>query len=80
MPLNGLKAFYLLFRVHLLLFPMTDIFLIKLQNRTIEIENCKLRSYKGNYSDFLIKRKQSRKRLKISMNRILKEIERLREL
>lgn len=52
-------------------------FLDKITNRTIEIENCKLRSYKGNYSDFLIKKKAEQKAIEDRYEQDLKEIERL---
>ena len=52
-------------------------FLDKITNRTIEIENCKLRSYKGNYSDFLIKKKAEQKAIEDKYEQDLKEIERL---
>ncbi len=52
-------------------------FLDKITNRTIEIENCKLRSYKGNYTDFLIKKKAEQKAIEDKYEQDLKEIERL---
>lgn len=52
-------------------------FLDKITNRTIEIENCKLRSYKGNYSEFLIKKKAEQKAIEDKYEQDLKEIERL---
>ena len=52
-------------------------FLDKITNRTIEIENCKLRSYKGNYSEFLIKKEAEQKAIEDKYEQDLKEIERL---
>lgn len=52
-------------------------FLDKITNRTIEIENCKLRSYKGNYSEFLVKKEAEQKAVEEKYEQDLKEIERL---
>ena len=52
-------------------------FLDKITNRTIEIENCKLRSYKGNYSEFLVKKEAEQKAIEEKYEQDLKEIERL---
>lgn len=52
-------------------------FLDKITDKTIEIENCKLRSYKGNYSEFLVKKEAEQKAIEEKYEQDLKEIERL---
>jgi len=52
-------------------------FLDKITNKTIELENKKLRSYKGNYSQFLVKKEAEQKAIAEKYENDLKEIERL---
>lgn len=52
-------------------------FLDKITNKTIELENKKLRSYKGNYSEFLVKKEAEQKAITEKYENDLKEIERL---
>lgn len=52
-------------------------FLDKITNKTIELENNKLRSYKGNYSEFLVKKEAEQKAIREKYENDIKEIERL---
>ena len=52
-------------------------FLDKVTDKTIEIECKKLRSYKGNYSEFLVKKEAEQKAITDKYENDLKEIERL---
>ncbi len=52
-------------------------FLDKITDKTIELENGRLRSYKGNYSEFLVKKEAEQKAIEEKYNLDLKEIERL---
>ncbi|MCM1115232.1 MAG: ATP-binding cassette domain-containing protein [Clostridium sp.] len=52
-------------------------FLDKITNKTIELENKKIRSYKGNYSTFLIKKEAEQKAIEDKYNNDIAEIERL---
>ncbi len=52
-------------------------FLDKVTDKTIEIENNKLRSYKGNYSEFLVKKEAEQKAIEEKYELDLMEIERL---
>ena len=52
-------------------------FLDKVTDKTIEIENNKLRSYKGNYSEFHVKKEAEQKAIEEKYELDLKEIERL---
>lgn len=52
-------------------------FLDKITNKTIELENKKLRSYKGNYSEFLVKKEAEQKAIAEKYENDMKEIERL---
>lgn len=52
-------------------------FLDKVTNKTIELENKKIRSYIGNYSTFLVKKKAEQKAIEDKYNNDIKEIERL---
>lgn len=52
-------------------------FLDKVTNKTIEIENRRLRSYKGNYSEFLVKKEAEQKAISEKYENDMKEIERL---
>ncbi len=52
-------------------------FLDKITDKTIELENKKIRSYKGNYSTFLIKKEAEQKAVEDKYENDIKEIERL---
>lgn len=52
-------------------------FLDKITNRTMELDGAKLRSYKGNYSEFLVKKEAEQKAIADKYENDLKEIERL---
>lgn len=52
-------------------------FLDKITDKTIELENQKIRSYKGNYSEFLVKKEAEQKAIADKYENDMKEIERL---
>lgn len=52
-------------------------FLDKITNKTVELENRKVRSYKGNYSEFLVKKKAEQKAIEDKYDNDMREIERL---
>lgn len=52
-------------------------FLDKITDKTVELENKKVRCYKGNYSEFLIKKKAEQKAIEDKYDSDMKEIERL---
>ena len=52
-------------------------FLDKITDKTIELENKKIRSYKGNYSEFLVKKEAEQKAVAEKYENDIKEIERL---
>ena len=52
-------------------------FLDKITNKTVELENRKVRCYKGNYSEFLIKKKAEQKAVEDKYDCDMREIERL---
>lgn len=52
-------------------------FLDRVTDKTIELENKKIRSYKGNYSEFLVKKEAEQKAIEEKYNNDIKEIERL---
>ena len=52
-------------------------FLDRVTNKTIELENKKMRSYKGNYSEFLVKKAAEQKAIEEKYENDMKEIERL---
>lgn len=52
-------------------------FLDKITDKTVELENRKVRCYKGNYSEFLIKKKAEQKAIEDKYECDIKEIERL---
>ncbi len=52
-------------------------FLDKVTNKTIEIENKKMRFYKGSYSEFLVKKEAEQKAIEEKYENDLKEIQRL---
>jgi ATP-binding cassette subfamily F protein 3 len=57
-----------------------DISLIKITDKTIELENGKIRSYKGNYSEFLKKKQAEQKAIEEKYENDMREIERLEEM
>ena len=52
-------------------------FLDKITDKTVELENRKVRCYKGNYSEFLVKKKAEQKAIEDKYECDIKEIERL---
>ena len=52
-------------------------FLDKITDKTVELENEKVRCYKGNYSEFLVKKKAEQKAIEDKYECDIKEIERL---
>ncbi|MGN1124190.1 MAG: ribosomal protection-like ABC-F family protein [Eubacterium sp.] len=52
-------------------------FLDRVTDKTIELENKRLRCYKGNYSDFLVKKQAEQKAIEEKYENDIKEIERL---
>lgn len=52
-------------------------FLDKITNKTVELENKKIRCYKGNYSEFLVKKEAEQKAIAEKYENDRKEIERL---
>ncbi len=52
-------------------------FLDRVTDKTIELENKKIRSYKGNYSEFLVKKAAEQKAIEEKYENDMKEIERL---
>lgn len=52
-------------------------FLDKITDKTVELENKKVRCYKGNYSEFLLKKKAEQKAIEDKYECDIKEIERL---
>lgn len=52
-------------------------FLDRVTDKTIELENKKIRSYKGNYSEFLVKKAAEQKAVEDKYENDMKEIERL---
>lgn len=52
-------------------------FLDKITDKTVELENKKIRSYKGNYSTFLVKKEAEQKAIEDKYNNDIAEIERL---
>lgn len=52
-------------------------FLDKITNKTVELENRKVRCYKGNYSEFLVKKKAEQKAIEDKYENDMREIERL---
>lgn len=52
-------------------------FLDRVTDKTIELENKKIRSYKGNYSEFLVKKEAQQKAIEEKYENDMKEIERL---
>lgn len=55
----------------------TDIFLDKVTDKTVELENKKIRTYTGNYSEFLVKKATQQKAIEKKYENDIKEIERL---
>jgi ATP-binding cassette subfamily F protein 3 len=52
-------------------------FLDRVTNKTIELDNRKIRSYRGNYSEFLVKKEAEQKAIEEKYENDIKEIERL---
>ncbi|MCQ2483724.1 MAG: ABC-F family ATP-binding cassette domain-containing protein [Clostridia bacterium] len=52
-------------------------FLDKITDKTVELENRKIRCYKGNYSEFLIKKKAEQKAIEEKYENDMREIQRL---
>lgn len=52
-------------------------FLDKITNKTVELESKKIRCFKGNYSEFLVKKKAEQKAIEDKYDCDMKEIERL---
>lgn len=52
-------------------------FLDKITDKTVELEGKKIRCYKGNYSEFLVKKKAEQKAIEEKYENDLKEIERI---
>lgn len=52
-------------------------FLDKITDKTVELENKKIRCYKGNYSEFLVKKRAEQKATEEKYDSDMKEIERL---
>lgn len=55
-------------------------FLDRVTNKTIELENKKIRCYTGNYSDFLVKKQAEQKAIEEKYNNDLAEISRMEEM
>lgn len=52
-------------------------FLDKITDKTVELENRKIRCYKGNYSEFLVKKKAEQKAIEDKYENDMREIQRL---
>lgn len=52
-------------------------FLDKITDKTVELENRKIRCYKGNYSEFLVKKKAEQKAIEDKYDNDMREIQRL---
>lgn len=52
-------------------------FLDKITDKTVELENRKVRCYKGNYSEFLVKKKAEQKAIEDKYDNDMREIQRL---
>lgn len=72
-----LEGFLLGFSGALIVISHDRYFLDKITNRTMELDGAKLRSYKGNYSEFLVKKEAEQKAIADKYENDLKEIERL---
>jgi macrolide transport system ATP-binding/permease protein len=55
-------------------------FLDKLCNKILEIENGKIKLYKGNYSDFVVQKAQEKERVKFEYNQYVNEKKRLEKV
>lgn len=55
-------------------------FLDKITDKIVELENKKIRSYKGNYSEFLVKKEAEQKAIEDKYNNDIAEIERLEDI
>lgn len=75
--INWLEEFLKNFSGACLIISHDRYFLDKITDKTIELENKKIRSYKGNYSEFLVKKAAEQKTIEDKYNNDIKEIERL---
>lgn len=74
---NWLESFIKDFKGSMIIISHDRYFLDNVTNKTIELEHCKLRSYKGNYSDFIKKKEAEQEALKNKYENDLKEIKRI---
>ena len=72
-----LEKFLLEYRGAYIVISHDRFFLDKVTNRTIELENCKIRDYKGNYTRFLELKKEDVERRRKEYNAAIKEIDRV---
>lgn len=75
--INWLEDFLKNFNGACLIISHDRYFLDKITNKTIELENKKIRCYTGNYSTFLVKKEAEQKAIEDKYNNDMKEIERL---
>lgn len=75
--IRWLEEFLINFNGACLIISHDRYFLDRVTNKTIELENKKLRCYKGNYSDFLVKKQAEQKAIEEKYENDIKEIERL---
>lgn len=74
---NWLESFIKDFKGSMIIISHDRYFLDNVTNKTIELEHCRLRSYKGNYSDFIKKKEAEQEALKNKYENDLKEIKRI---
>ena len=74
---NWLEGFIKEFKGSMLIISHDRYFLDSVTNRTVELEHCKLRAYKGNYSEFIKKKEAYEDSLKNKYENDLKEIKRI---
>ncbi len=75
--INWLEDFLINFKGACLIISHDRYFLDRVTDKTVEIENGKCRSYKGNYSTFLKKKEAEQKAIEEKYENDIKEIERL---
>lgn len=75
--ISWLEDFLLSFKGACLIISHDRYFLDKVTNKTVEIENKKCRTYRGNYSTFLVKKQAEQKAIEEKYENDIKEIERL---
>ena len=75
--INWLEDFLINFNGACLIISHDRYFLDRVTDKTVEIENGKCRSYKGNYSTFLKKKEAEQKAIEEKYENDIKEIERL---